>query len=83
MKIKIGYLYYDLLNLYGENGNIKALKKCLEDLDIKTEVHFITVGDKIDFDKFDFLYIGAGTEESLKIALKDLLKHKEVHVHSY
>lgn len=77
MKLKIGYLYYDLLNLYGENGNIKALKNLLENMDIKTEIHFITVGDKIDFDKFDLVYIGAGTEENLKIALKDLLKYKD------
>ena len=25
-KFKIAHLYYDLMNLYGENGNIKALK---------------------------------------------------------
>ena len=30
MKISIMHLYYDILNLYGENGNIKALKKTLE-----------------------------------------------------
>ncbi len=77
MKLKIGYLYYDLLNLYGENGNIKALKNLLESMDIKTEIHFITIGDKINFDKFDFVYIGAGTEENLEIALKDLLKYKD------
>ena len=25
--IKIAHLYYDLMNLYGETGNIKAVKK--------------------------------------------------------
>ena len=77
MKIKIGYLYYDLLNLYGENGNIKALKCLLDKLNINNEIHFLTVGDKIDFTKFDLIYIGAGTENNLKIALKDLLKYKD------
>ena len=26
MKLVIGHLYYDLMNLYGENGNIKVLE---------------------------------------------------------
>ena len=77
MKIKIVYLYYDLLNLYGENGNIKILKNTLESMNIKVEIHFLTVNDKINFNDFDFIYIGSGTEENQKIALKDLLKYKE------
>ena len=28
--IKIAHLYYDLMNLYGESGNVKALKKFIE-----------------------------------------------------
>ncbi|MEG0026342.1 MAG: hypothetical protein RR847_00835 [Bacilli bacterium] len=76
MSLTIGYLYYDLLNLYGENGNIKFLKKQLETLNINTKVYFLTIGDKIDFSKFDLIYIGAGTEDNQMIALKDLLKYK-------
>ena len=30
MKIVIAHLYYDIMNLYGESGNVKALKKYLE-----------------------------------------------------
>lgn len=75
--ITIGYLYYDLLNLYGENGNIKALKKQLEDQGIKTVVKFLTIDDDLDFSKYDFVYIGAGTENNQKIALKHLLKYKD------
>ena len=38
-KIKIAHLYYHILNLYGENGNIRALKRYFERQDIKTEIH--------------------------------------------
>ena len=31
MKLVIGHLYYDLMNLYGENGNIKVLEKQLKE----------------------------------------------------
>ena len=33
MKITIGYLYYDLLNLYGDSGNIKTSVKPQKQLD--------------------------------------------------
>lgn len=74
--IKIAHLYYDLMNLYGENGNIRFLKKKLEDQDIEVKVYFLTVDDEIDFDKYDIYYIGTGSESNQLIALNDLNKYK-------
>ena len=37
-KIKIAHLYYDLMNLYGENGNVRYLVKQLEEQGIDTEI---------------------------------------------
>ena len=56
--IKIAHLYYDLLNLYGESGNIKALKRFIERQNVECEIHFLTLGDKIDFEKYDLYYMG-------------------------
>lgn len=75
--ITIAYLYYDILNLYGENGNIKALKKHLEEQDVKVKIHFLTIDDDIDFNKYDLVYIGAGTEDNQKIVLPHLMKYKK------
>lgn len=76
MTITIGYLCYDLLNLYGENGNIKALKRQLEEQGINVIIKFLTIDDELEFDQYDFVYIGAGTENNQKIAIKYLLKYK-------
>ena len=35
---KIVHLYYDLMNLYGENGNVRYLSKKLEEQDIKVNI---------------------------------------------
>ena len=75
-KIKIAHLYYDILNLYGENGNIRALKRYFERQDIKTEIHFLTINDKIEFDKYDVFYMGMGTEDGLLLVLNDIMKYK-------
>jgi hypothetical protein len=77
-EIHIAHLYYDLLNLYGESGNIKALKKELENQGLKVYIHFLTIGDDFNLEKYDFVYIGAGTEENQKIVIPHLMKYKEI-----
>ena len=75
--IRIAHLYYDLMNLYGDNGNIKAIKYQLENQGIKTSIDFLTVGDNIDFDKYDLIYLGPGTYDNQKIVLKDFIKYQK------
>lgn len=75
--IRIAHLYYDLMNLYGDNGNIKAIKYQLENQGLKTVVDFLTIDDNIDFDKYDLLYLGPGTYDNQKIILKDLMKYQK------
>lgn len=77
MKITIGYLYYDLLNLYGDSGNIKTLKYHLEEQGIDVDIKNISVGDKKDFKDIDLLYIGSGTNDNTIVALEDLKKDKK------
>lgn len=69
----IAYLYYDFLNLYGENGNVKILKDVLKN----SKVKYLSLDDKLEFSKYDVVYIGSGIEENQKIALKKLLKYKK------
>lgn len=77
MNIKIAHLYYDLMNLYGESGNVKALKMQLEGQEIKTTVKFLTIDDDLNFKDYDVVYIGSGTENNQKIVLNHLLKYKK------
>ena len=77
MKITIGYLYFDLLNLYGDSGNIKTLLYHLKEQGVKVDIKYIGLGDKIDFDKIDLLYTGSGTNNNLLVALEDIKKYKK------
>lgn len=77
MKITILYLYYDLLNLYGESGNVKVLKKILESLDIDVSLKFSTLDDEIDLTNVDLIYVGSGSEKNQLLALEHLKKYKE------
>ena len=75
--IKILYLYYDLLNLYGENGNVRCLVHSLELNKIKVKVDLKSIEDKIDFNTYDIVYIGSGSEDNLILANKDIIKRKQ------
>ncbi len=77
MKLIIGHLYYDLMNLYGENGNIKVLEYHLKKQNIEYEIKKLSINDDIKFEKLDLIYIGSGTEKNRNIVLEDILKYKK------
>lgn len=75
--IKIAHLYYDLMNYYGEQGNIIALKEAIEYAGIKTNIDYLSIDDKIDFNKYDIFYIGMGSNRNQEIVRKDIIKYKD------
>ena len=78
MSIKVLYLYYDLMNLYGESGNIRILERKLKDQTDEIIIDRYTVTDTLpEFSEYDFIYCGAGTESARNEALKHLKKHRD------
>lgn len=75
--IKIAHLYYDLMNYYGEQGNVLALKTAIEYAGFKVNIKTLSVDDEIDFEKYDIFYMGMGTKRNQEIVRKDILKYKE------
>ena len=74
-QIKILHLYYDLLNLYGENANVRALNKRLEEQDIKVTIDFKSINENIILNDYDFIYLGSGSDENLDIVKEDFEKY--------
>lgn len=76
MTVKILHLYPDFMNLYGENGNVRIMKRRLEDQGFTVEIVNSTIADlDIKFD-VDFVYMGSGYESNRNIAAKHLGKFK-------
>ena len=73
MKASILYLYYDFMNLYGDNGNVRIMEKRLRDQGFDVEIIRKTVtDDDVSFEGFDLIYCGSGTESRRLAALKHL-----------
>ena len=67
MKLTIGHLYPDLLNLYGDRGNIQCFRKRLEWRGIEAEVIPFLSGDEIDFAKLDIVLLGGGSDREQEL----------------
>lgn len=74
MKITIGHLYPDLLNLYGDRGNIACMEKRCHWRGIGAETIEFNTGDTIDFSKLDIVLLGGGSDREQAIVCRNLLK---------
>ena len=77
MELTMLHLYPDCMSLYGEYANIAVLRRHLEVLGVSVTVETALFEDTPDFERADFLYMGAGTERTQKAALTALLPHRE------
>ena len=74
--LKICHLYPDILNLYGDRGNIICMQKRMQWRGIQTEIAEISVGDQLNYDDYDIFFIGGGQDFEQGVLLEDLAKGK-------
>lgn len=82
-KLVIGHLYPDLLNLYGDRGNIQCMVKRLEWRGMEAEVKEFRLEDTIDFSGLDIVLMGGGSDREQMIVcskLKEIQKDFKEYV---
>lgn len=84
MKLKIGYFYPNLLNLYGDTGNIEILVSRCKKREISVEVTYITIGTPIeDYKDVNLIFMGGGPDASQKAMYHDLFNNKKDFIIDY
>ena len=77
-ELKILYLYPDILELYGDFGNIQVLRYRLEKRGFKAIIEPYSIGDiPPDFRNYDLVFAGGGADQEQGILAQDLIKYKE------
>ncbi|MFO7611796.1 MAG: glutamine amidotransferase [Clostridia bacterium] len=79
-QLKICHLYPDLLNLYGDRGNISALRNRLEWRGIQAIVTEVPSGTSFTASDQDIVFIGGGQDFEQEILLDDLAGEKTKHI---
>ena len=74
ISLTIGHFYPDLLNLYGDRGNVLALYTRAVRRGINVTIKEISIGDELDPSEIDIAFLGGGQDSEQNI-LKDDLVH--------
>lgn len=78
-ELTIGWLYPELMNIYGDRGNIICLTKRCEWRDIKVTVKNLNVNfNKENLKSCDLLVMGGAQDRQQEAVSKDLFKKKEI-----
>jgi CobQ-like glutamine amidotransferase family enzyme len=77
MEINICHLYPDLLNVYGDVGNILILKNRANSRGIDVNITNISLNDDFDPDAFDIVFFGGGQDYEQSIVSEDLKYNKK------
>lgn len=81
MELELVHLYHDLLNTYGDSGNIRLIAERARRRGIEVRIHKVTVGERID--ACDLLFLGGGQDYEQTIASEDLIKNRGDFLRGY
>ena len=77
MELKICHMYPDVLNLYGDRGNVMCLQKRLAWRGIESTVERLPIGTDKSLSDFDLVFIGGGQDFEQQVLLEDLHRGKD------
>jgi lipid II isoglutaminyl synthase (glutamine-hydrolysing) len=72
VKIVVGHLYPDYLNIYADRGNIAVLARRAAWRGHELEVRPLSVGDEVRPGDHDLLYVGGGQDREQALVAEDL-----------
>lgn len=76
-QLRIAHLYGDLMNTYGDNGNILMLKYVAEKLGARVTVDILSLGDSFDPNRYQLAFFGGGQDYEQSIIAKDLSSKRD------
>lgn len=75
--LQVCHLYPDLLNLYGDRGNIITFVQRCRWRNIPVSVQAIKLGDPVKFKDYDFVFLGGGSDREQNLIAADLIKRRD------
>ena len=77
MKIRVGHLYPDYLNIYADRGNIAVLARRAAWRGHELDVSTVSVGEPVRPGDHDLLYVGGGQDREQALVAEDLAAKAE------
>jgi CobQ-like glutamine amidotransferase family enzyme len=77
VRIRVGHLYPEYLNIYADRGNIAVLSRRAALRGHELDVMSVSIGDALPADGYDLLYIGGGQDREQSLIAPDLAAKAE------
>ena len=75
--MRVCWMYHDIMDLYGDKGNMLVLSKRCKDRGIPFELDTCGIGEEKDLSSYDLLFFGGGADKEQLSLIPDLLSRKE------
>lgn len=72
-QFNIVHMYPDLMNLYGDRGNLICIKRRIEWYGHKCNIKTIRLREEFDYNNTDMLFMGGGSDREQELVYQDLL----------
>jgi lipid II isoglutaminyl synthase (glutamine-hydrolysing) len=70
-------MYPDLMNLYGDRGNLICLQKRMEWYGFDCDIKSVHLHDKLDFNQIDMIFMGGGSDREQSLVYNDLIQKSD------
>jgi CobQ-like glutamine amidotransferase family enzyme len=77
VRIVVGHLYPDYLNIYADRGNIAVLARRAGWRGHELDVHAVSMRDTVRTGEYDLLYVGGGQDREQALVARDLATKAE------
>lgn len=82
MKLRLCHIYPDVLNLYGDRGNVICLERRIRLRGIELELENARIGERLHLSDCDIAFIGGGQDFEQGLLLEDLKRGKAQEIKS-
>ncbi|NLW92245.1 MAG: glutamine amidotransferase [Syntrophomonadaceae bacterium] len=73
-QFSIAHLYPDLMNLYGDRGNLICLQKRLQWRGHQCSIENLGLSDDMELGRYDMVFMGGGSDREQGLVYEDLLR---------
>lgn len=76
-ELTLAHLYGNLLNTYGDNGNLLVLQYLAKKMGIQLDTEIVSIHEKFDAKKYDLVFFGGGQDFEQLIVSEDIQQKKQ------
>ncbi len=76
-RLRFLQLYPNMMDLYGDSGNLQILRYRAEQRGVKVEVERYVIGEAApDWRRYDLIFLGGGSDKEQKVVAGDLVRYR-------